>query len=216
MTDFSKGNSRFKEHSYNFDLKDLLCRRQIFPYKVISRVVCFQRYSNILLSSFFRAQQLLCVNVFSRRTAVAPVKPPEPTVLLLAGSGSLRVRGSPRWRPQTPHPQTNYCRHRPQRHQWQSQWQSRHKHSTSTSYISAINNTEVYYYTQTCRYTRGPHVQRGARVLFPKNYALCWRNAECCVASQNYAGIIYASLACCLLIVEDSDIRVMYVDATDL
>ena len=37
---------------------------------------------------------VLCASC-STRTAVAPVKPPELTVLLLAGSGSLRVRGSP-------------------------------------------------------------------------------------------------------------------------
>ena len=74
----------------------------------------FPHYAHYLPNDAYQ-NLVLCASC-SMRTAVVPVKPPELTVLLLAGSGSLRVRGSPRQRPQTPHPQTNYCH--PQRHQW--------------------------------------------------------------------------------------------------
>ena len=76
---------------------------------------------------------------------------------------SSRSRVSRR-RPQTPHPQTNYCR--PQRRQWQS----RHKHSTWSSRVTV---PRVYYSRKITHY---------ARMLCSIYY------------SQNYAGIIYASL----------------------
>ena len=84
---------------------------------------------------------------------MVPVKLPELTVLLLAGSGSLRVRGSPVDDPIL--------------------------RRTIVALSAAVAEPPQ---TLDAVLTRNGSA-RAARVLFPKNYALCWHNAECCVAS---------------------------------